>query len=73
MNQSKTHLMTVEVLLKNIARQFYETDIAFSHGTDNAVDEAAYLIFGYLKLDHDSPEAIYQRIVAKNDIKAIKS
>ena len=73
MNQSTTPLMTVEVLLKDIARQFYETDIAFSHGTDNAVDEAAYLIFGYLKLDHDSAEAIYQRIVAKNDIKAIKS
>ena len=65
--------MTVEELLKDIARQFYEADISFSHGTDNAVDEAAYLIFGYLQLDHDSPEAIYQRIVAKNDIKAIKS
>ena len=72
MNQPKTPLMTVEELLKDIARQFYEADISFSHGTDNAVDEAAYLIFGYLQLDHDSPEAIYQRIVAKNDIKAIK-
>ena len=72
MNQFKTPVMTVENLIKDIARQFYEADLSFSHGTDNAVDESAYLVFGYLGLDHDSTESTYQQSISKSDVDAIE-
>jgi len=73
MNQIKSSKITVEALLKDISRQFFNADITFAHGTDNAVDEAAYLIFGYLHLDHDSAEKTYKKIVSNHDIEIIKS
>jgi|TARA_B110000438_G_scaffold36986_1_gene36777 ribosomal protein L3 glutamine methyltransferase len=72
MNQIKTPIINVEDLIKDIARQFYEADISFFHGTDNAVDESAYLVFGYLGLDHDSTEITYQKNISKSDIAALE-
>ena len=44
---------TVAEFIKQAAERFEARGLAFGHGTDNAVDEAAWLVFATLGLDHD--------------------
>tara|TARA_B100001094_G_scaffold55323_1_gene50859 strand:+ start:226 stop:1134 length:909 start_codon:yes stop_codon:yes gene_type:complete len=62
---------TIESVIRRISGQFHEADIAFTHGTDNAVDEAAYLVFGALNLDHDAAAEVYLMSVNKMQMKMI--
>lgn len=65
---------TVEQLIRKIAGRFADADLDFGHGTDNPVDEAAWLVFSRLELDHDAPPSVYLENVdeaAQADILAL--
>ena len=53
--------VTVADFIRQTAGCLDAAGLAFGHGTDNAVDEAAWLVFARLKLRHDDAERQYAR------------
>jgi ribosomal protein L3 glutamine methyltransferase len=60
--------VTVEELIRQYGEQFTAADLSYGHGTDNALDEAAWLVFAGLKLSHEDASAAYQRTVTREAI-----
>ena len=55
--------LTVRELINRGARRLSRARIFYGHGTDNAFDESAALIFHTLKLSHDAGESVYSKRV----------
>jgi len=56
--------ITVGDLIGRAARRLKRAKVFYGHGTDNAVDEAAALIFHALNLSHDLAAAAYRKRVS---------
>lgn len=61
----------VEQLIQQVSDQFAAAELSYSHGTDNPVDEAAWLVFAHLGLSHDDARGVYARPVSDDELAAI--
>lgn len=60
--------MNVEHLIRDIAGRFEAAQLSYGHGTDNALDEAAWLVFARLQLSHDEAPGVYAAAVNDADV-----
>jgi len=61
----------VEQLIRQISDRFAAAALSYGHGTDNPVDEAAWLVFARLGLSHDDAPSAYQRPVTEPELTAV--
>ena len=61
-------LPTVGDFIERTAKRLDAAGVVFGHGTDNAIDEAAWLVFATLKLDHADAEPAYRRLLTSEEM-----
>ena len=66
-------MTTVQQLIETTGRAFDESGLVYGHGTDNAIDEAAWLVFALLGLRHEDAASVYALPVAEADIERINA
>jgi ribosomal protein L3 glutamine methyltransferase len=59
----KPSTITVGDLITRGARRLSRSKVFYGHGTDNAVDDSAALVFHALNLSHESPASVYRKRV----------
>ncbi len=64
---------TVAKLIETIACDFAAGQLIYGHGTDNALDDAAYLVFAVMNLNHDDAAAAYRLVVTPEVEKRIRA
>ena len=72
MTSNATPPLTVRELIQEGARSFQGADLWFGHGSDNAVDEAAELVFFCASLRHEDAGKIYDDVLPSEQVKSIR-
>jgi len=65
--------MNVERLIRGLADQFAAAPLSYGHGTDNPVDEAAWLVFAHLGLSHGDVPGVYARPVDDRELASVEA
>jgi ribosomal protein L3 glutamine methyltransferase len=73
MTDQRHHPATVERLIGQLGERFASAGLCYGHGTDNAFDEAAWLVFAELGLAHADAEAAYRQSVAPDRVASIEA
>jgi len=60
--------MNVEQLIRTIAERFDKAELSYGHGTDNPLDEAAWLVITSLNISHNDAPAVYSLDVGDEQI-----
>tara|TARA_Y100000389_G_C17468770_1_gene528275 strand:+ start:5294 stop:6166 length:873 start_codon:yes stop_codon:yes gene_type:complete len=63
--------MNVKNLVHKINKNFERSNLFFGHGTDNAHDEAMWLVFSMLKLSYDDIPMVFSEKVNDSDVLSI--
>jgi ribosomal protein L3 glutamine methyltransferase len=63
---------TVEQLIRQTADRFDAAGLNYGHGTDNALDEAAWLVFAHLGLSHENARAAYDTEVEPGELAEVE-
>ena len=63
---------TVAELIRELADRFEVASLTYGHGTDNPLDEAAWLVFAALGLAHEGAPAAYERPVSEDERRRIE-
>lgn len=66
-----SNIRTILNCVEEGARLFADANLFYGHGTDNAEDEALWLVFHHLHLPWDSPSEILQTTVSSDDYMSI--
>ena len=60
--------MKLEEYIQELSERFTDNEVHFGHGTDNSYDEAVYLVFGVLGLDHNDDIESLSRELTKYEL-----
>lgn len=63
--------MNVEQLIRDTAERFEAARLSYGHGTDNPLDEAAWLVFAVMQLSHHDTPAVYATPVGKASLSRV--
>ncbi len=68
-----THMLSLGELLDTLATRFDEADLFYGHGTDNAWDEAVYLVFCALQIPFAADEQIMSRAITPQEQQKVEA
>lgn len=64
--------MQIDEYIEQLCDRFEAADLTYAHGTDNAWDEAVYLVFCTLGLDFDDTELPLQRQLGEDELRLLE-